>query len=213
MLHLLVDPAWRAFSRHVVEQWNRRGENEKAEPYSRGGVAGAGRCVPGGAGLRADEAADVFNSLYGDDYRKALASRDSNDGRALANKLYAAALSSKDQPALLAVLCEKTWELAGKDPAGLPIIMDSERLLATVSPAKRQELADKFIDALNRFYAAAKPALRNDVGEALIEAFQQQADARKADDPNAAEFLRKALTVATAIGSLSRRTSRTSSAS
>jgi simple sugar transport system substrate-binding protein len=49
--------------------------------------------------------------------------------------------------------------LAGRDPAGLPILLDAERLLEKVAPAKRKELADKFVEVLGRVYAAAKPAV------------------------------------------------------
>jgi hypothetical protein len=157
------------------------------------------------SGPTAEEALAVFNSLYGEEYNRVLAAKDTDGEIALANKLYAAAISSKDQPTLLAVLCEKIWELACKDGAGLRLILDSERLLARTAPALHQASSEKLLDALQKAYASAKGPQHSEAGEALINVLEERADTRSKADPNtAADLLRKAVTVALAIGSTSK---------
>jgi hypothetical protein len=158
------------------------------------------------AAVRADEAADVFNSLYGEEYKRVAASRDVADDVALANKLFSAAASSKDQPQLVAVLCEKIWELASKDSAGVPALLGSQRLLERVAPASRQAMGDKLLDALQKAYTIAKPPQRGEAGEALVAVLEERADAkaRAGDLTAAADLLRKAVGVAGAIASLAK---------
>jgi hypothetical protein len=52
-----------------------------------------------------DEAIQAFDSLYGEEVKRVLATPDTADDAALAGKLLEAARSVAAQPALLAVLC------------------------------------------------------------------------------------------------------------
>ena len=63
---------------------------------------------------RGDEAADTFEQLYGVDFKKAMASRDTTPAQALADQLLKAAAESAKDPALFAVFCEKVLALRQK---------------------------------------------------------------------------------------------------
>lgn len=150
-----------------------------------------------------EEAQAVLQSLYGAEFKRVIATKETDDDLALANKLYAAAISSKDQPVLLAVLCEKIWELACKDPGGLRVLLDSQHLLERTSATLCAASADKLLDAMQKAYAIAKAADRAEAGDTLISLMEDRADAQaKSGDANiAADLIRKAIGVANAINS------------
>ena len=83
-----------------------------------------------GSTAMADEAEDAFNSLYGDELERVAATPSSADDMILAAKLLEAVRGVTGQPALLAVLCEKTYVLAGKSPAGCATALAAMELLA-----------------------------------------------------------------------------------
>jgi len=104
----------------------------------------------------ADEAADTFNKLYGDDLKRVAATPSPADDVALARQLLEAAGKVANQKALLTLLCEKAYELAIKDPAGYPTAKAAKDLLAASAAEKKAEslLAEKQIAALKARLAA-----------------------------------------------------------
>jgi hypothetical protein len=59
----------------------------------------------------ADEAADAFNQVFGEEYKRATATPAPADDVALAKQLLDAAKAADKQLPLLALLCEKAYEL------------------------------------------------------------------------------------------------------
>jgi formylglycine-generating enzyme required for sulfatase activity len=156
----------------------------------------------------ADEAADTFNKLYGDDLKRVAATPSNADDLALAKELLEAAGKVTDQAAFLTLLCEKAHELAIKDPTGLPTAKAALELLGANVPEKKVESLQKLVTMYQRPYATARADAKAKPGEALIGALKALADAQAAaeDVDGAGATLRQALTVATTIKSESKAT-------
>ncbi len=157
------------------------------------------------ATAEAEKAAQVFQSLYGDELNRVAATRDVGDDLALAAKLLGAARAAESQPALLAVLCEKSFDLAAEDPKGCQTALAAAELLARKTPERAQALQKRVLSVRQHQYAASRGDARRTAGEALIKCLADVAAARTAVGAfeEAARFYRQALTVARAIRSAS----------
>jgi formylglycine-generating enzyme required for sulfatase activity len=149
----------------------------------------------------ADEAADTFNRLYGDDLKRVAATPSAADDLALAKQLLEAAEKVTNQTAFLTLLCEKAHELAIKDPTGYPTAKAALELLAANVPEKKVESLQKVAAMYQRPYATGRGDAKAKAGEALIDALKALADAQAAaeDVDDAGATLKQALTVATTI--------------
>jgi hypothetical protein len=151
----------------------------------------------------ARKAAEVFQSLYGDELKRVAATRDVADDLALAAKLLEAARAAESQPALLAVLCEKCFDLAAQDPKGYETALAAADLLARKVPQRAEAMQERVLSVRQRQYDAARGDARNAAGEALIKCLADVAAARTAVGAfeDALKSYRQALTVARAIRS------------
>jgi hypothetical protein len=150
-----------------------------------------------------DEAEDAFNSLYGAEYKKTLASRDTGDDIALAAQLLAAARAKGTLAPLATVLCEKAYELGMKAPAGCETAAEAMELAAEKAPDKKAVCLEKIVAVRQKQYEAAKGLDKTNAGEVYVEAVLVAADA-KGEAGEAAEasvMLKKAMTIATALKS------------
>ncbi|MBE3063548.1 MAG: hypothetical protein IMZ69_00845 [Spirochaetes bacterium] len=154
----------------------------------------------------ADEAADTFSKLYGEDLKRVAATPSAADDLALAKQLLEAAGKVTHQPAFLTLLCEKAHELAIKDPAGYPTAKAAAQLLAANVAEKKVESLQKMAAMYQRPYATARGDAKSKAGEALVEALKALADAQAAeeDTDGAGVTLKQALAVATTIKSQSK---------
>jgi len=155
----------------------------------------------------ADEAEDTFNSVYGKEYKKVLATREASDDIALAKQLLEATQAADRQPAFLALLCDRAFELASKDPSGYPAALAAMELLAVKVPERRADALAKCADVYQRQYgSAARGDARNGAGEALISALRRLAEAHASAGRSdaAVAALNQALAVATTLASPSR---------
>lgn len=153
----------------------------------------------------ADEAQDAFDRLYGNDLKRVAATPSAADDIALAKQLLDGANAAEKQPAFLAILCDKAYELGAKDPAGCDTALAAMRLEADSVPARRVECLTKVAALYQGQYAKALADAKAKVGEALVQALMNQADAEAAAGrAAAADTARQALSVATAIKSDSR---------
>jgi len=154
----------------------------------------------------ADEAADTFDKLYGEDIKRVAATPSAADDLALAKQLLEAAKQVTGQTAFLTLLCEKAQELAIKDPAGYPTAKAALELLASKVPEKKVESLQKMAAMYQRPYATARGDAKAKAGETLIEALKALADAQAAaeDTDGAGATLKQALAVATTIRSESK---------
>jgi hypothetical protein len=153
--------------------------------------------------VSADEAEDAFNQLYGDDLKRVLATPAPADDIALAKQLLDAAQKAEKQPALLALLCEKAYDLAAKDASGYATATAAMGLLGEKVPGKKVEALRKTAAIYQKQYATARADAKTKAGEALIQALSTLAAAQaEAGDIDAAgASLKQALTIATAIKS------------
>ena len=155
----------------------------------------------------ADEATDTFNKLYGDDLKRVAATPSPADDVALAKQLLEAAGKVTNQKDFLALLCEKTYELAIKDPTGYPTAKAAMELLAANVPEKKVESLQMIAAMYQRPYAwVSSSSAKAKAGEALIESLKVLAHAQAAaeDIDGAGVTLKQALAVATTIKSESK---------
>lgn len=155
------------------------------------------------APLLADEAEDAFNQLYGDDLKRVLATPAPADDIGLAKRLLDAARKAEKQPEFLALLCEKAYDLAGKDASGYPTATAAMDLVAEKVPEKKIEALRKTAALYQKQYATARGDAKTKAGEALIQALSAlaAAQAEPGDIDAARASLKQALTIATAIKS------------
>jgi formylglycine-generating enzyme required for sulfatase activity len=106
----------------------------------------------------------------------------------------------------LALLCEKAYELASKDPSGYATAMAAMDLLAGKFPDKKVECLQKNAALYQKPYAAARGEAKTKAGESAITALIALAEAQTAagDSDGAVLTLRQAVAVATAIKSESK---------
>jgi len=151
----------------------------------------------------ADEAADTFNKLYGEDLKRVAATPLPADDVALARQMLEDAKKVADQPAFLALLCEKACELGARDASGHKTAIAAMDLLAEKVPEKKFECLQMKAGLYQKQYAAARGEAKAKAGENAITALGALADAQAAaGDADAAGLtLRQAITVATAIKS------------
>lgn len=162
-------------------------------------------CVCAAAGA-ADEAQQAFDSLYGKDLRRVLATREKADDVALARQLLAAARQADRQPRLLALLCRQAYELGARDADGYDAAIEAMDLLAEKQPAERNNCRAKLLALHQRRYGASRGADRSAAGEALIGYLIALADEQAAagDYAAATGHLRRASYVASAVRSRAR---------
>ena len=155
------------------------------------------------APLWAEEAADAFNKLYGEELNRVAATPSPADDIALAKQLLQDATKIGKQPELLAVLCEKAYELAAKDASGHPTAKAALDLLAEKVPQKKTECLQKGAALYQKQYATAHGDAKTKAGEKVITALSTLAEAEAAelDVDDAAASLRQAIAIATAIKS------------
>ena len=158
------------------------------------------------AGAWAEEATDAFESLYGQDLKRVTATPSPADDVALAKQLLEAAQAAEKQPAFLAILCDKAYELGDRDPSGYDTALAAMHLEAEKVPTRKVECLSKVAGLYQGQYAKARLDAKTKAGEALIQALASLADAQAAagDAEGAAGTLRQALSVATAVKSDSR---------
>jgi len=151
----------------------------------------------------ADKAVQDFESLYGRDMARVANTRDTKDDVELAARLLAAAKKAADQPPLLAVLCEKAYDLAAVHPDGYETALDAMDVLKTEVPAKAGECAEREVAVLQKQFTKAPKDAKADPGEALLDALLALVDSRleTGDAADAAKACGEARRIAIAISS------------
>jgi hypothetical protein len=104
----------------------------------------------------AEKAAEAVQSLYGAELNRVAATRDVADDLALAAKLLEAARAADAQPVLLAVLCEKAFDLAAEDPKGYETALAAAELLARKVPQRAEAMQERVLSVRQRQYDAAR---------------------------------------------------------
>ena len=118
----------------------------------------------------AENANEVFQSLFGDEWKKVQATRETADDLALAQTLLAAAKTSKSQVELSELLCNQAYTLASRDTtkAGCDLAVASMKQLAELVPAKADAANDKTIAVLKARFSRAEGEEKSQIGTSLI---------------------------------------------
>ena len=122
------------------------------------------------ADAEAEKAAQVFETLYGQDLERVRGTADAADDAALAERLLAAARKATDQPALLAVLCEKAYGLAAEVPTAYPMAVEAMTFLAAQVPGQAAACTERLVEVRQKQYAAADGEAKAAAADALLDA-------------------------------------------
>jgi len=135
--------------------------------------------LTGPAPLRGEDDANAsFRLLFGDKFNQALATSAVTDDLALAAEIVTAAKTLTQSPKLLALLCDRAYQLGLKDPEGYEAAAGAMSLLIEHVPERAAEGHDKLVDVRQKSFVRAKPDQRVAMGQALIDAMIAAADAR-----------------------------------
>jgi len=150
-----------------------------------------------------DTAQKTFETLYGEDFKRAASSRDTTPAVALAAKLFEAARSAEAQPELMALLCAKACELGALDPKGYETALGAAAFLSEKAPELAGPCQDKVIAIRQKQYDKARADEKVAAGDALVDALIASATmkSRAGDVEEASKRLHKALAVARAVKS------------
>jgi len=152
----------------------------------------------------AEKAAKVFESLFGADAARVAKTRDARDDIDLAKRLLDTARGdAAGNPALVAVLCEKAFDLASGHADGYATAVAAAEFLASQVPAKAGECAERLVTVRQKQYALAARDAKAAAAEALVDALLGAADAKSAagDPAGAVSLCRRAEGIARAVKS------------
>ena len=151
----------------------------------------------------AEDPQKLFDSLFGEDARKAAISADTKDDVALAGKVLDAAKQLKDDPKSQAFFLEKTYDYGIKNPAGYAIAIEAVKLLADRNPVKKAEYEKRALEVCRLQYKYGTGSEKAAAGAVLIGQSMVAADAlaKESKWAEATALYREALSVATAINS------------
>ncbi len=127
----------------------------------------------------AGQAEDTFDSLYGGEVSRVVATPDKRDDFVLAARLLEAAKAAKTQRALRGIMCEKAYELGLAHPHGWRTAVEAMELLVRTLPQKAVQCREKLVVVRQRQYSASRGADRIQTGELLIDDLLAVAKARE----------------------------------
>ena len=152
-----------------------------------------------------ETAADAFAEQFGDDLEKVRATRETDDDVALAGRLLEKAKSGTVAKDLLALLCERAYDLAVGEEGGFRIAVDAMQTLVQAFPDRRDAAREKILDAHQQRYNNVRGRDRIQAGEALVRTLIAYADEYVAEKrfADAARLYRRALPMATNLRNIS----------
>lgn len=119
---------------------------------------------------RADEAEDLFTSLYGKRLEAVAATRESDDDLQLARSLLADAKDEKLHPRVVELLCRKACELAVTDRDGVAVGIMAIETLGKRLPETRPQCLEKLLELHRLAFRRADRAGKTAAGVKLIQA-------------------------------------------
>ncbi len=141
---------------------------------------------------------ETFRSLYEGRIKSVTATPDRTDDVALANELLAVARTISGQEAMLTLLCDAAYDLAGRSPGGYATAVEAQQLLAEEVRGRRADAHEKLTAILTRQLATGPAEERERAGVSLIELLlvigEEQAGMKSFAQAQAA--FRRAVTVA-----------------
>jgi hypothetical protein len=152
--------------------------------------------------LAAEDPEKAFESAFGQEARQVAASPDTKDDALFAAKLLKAAKIIRDDPALVALICEKAYESGAKNPAGYEAAIEAAGLLAELVPQRKGEWGEKALAVCQLDYRSPKsPDEKKKAGERLVKQMMLVAEQRLAGGKSgeAAGLYRQAASIDSAI--------------
>lgn len=128
----------------------------------------------------AQDAAAIFESLYGADLKRVKATPDPRDDLELAKRLLDATREAAGVPDFLALLCDRAYELAAASPEGYPTALAAMETESARLPVKAVACGERIVEVRQRQLDVARGDERLKAGEALIDALLALADAKTA---------------------------------
>jgi len=123
------------------------------------------------------EAKATFKSLYGEEVTRAMRTPSTVDDIKLAGKLLDAVGTSRDQPELLALICEKAYDLGKKNSDGYDVALEAMSVLSISFPDKKPQCLDKVVSLHQLRYTRSSRADRPAVSRTLVNAMIDACDA------------------------------------
>ncbi|MDK1032471.1 MAG: hypothetical protein QGD94_10725, partial [Planctomycetia bacterium] len=153
-----------------------------------------------------NEVEQIYESLYGDEAKRALFTKGTVDDIALAKKLLEAAREVRKQPSLMVLLCQKAYEFGIKARPGYQTAIDAMDLVIKTVPADKLASQEKVARVFQKHFEGCKAKERARAGEELIRRLLVVADAKAAtwDYEGESLYCRRALAVAKAVRSATR---------
>ena len=151
-----------------------------------------------------DKAAQAFESVYGADLKRVKGTAATGDDLELAGRLLAAAKRTTDQPAFLAILCERACDLSSRHPDGVSTAVEAMQFLAAHVPDKAAACAERIVGIRQKQFDRIRGPDRSAAGEALVDALLALIDVKvqSGAEADATVLYRKALATARAIESV-----------
>jgi WD40 repeat protein len=133
-------------------------------------------------GLAADstaatDAQATFKSLYGPEVAKAMRTATTVDDVKLAGVLLEAAGASRNDPALLKLICDNAYDLGKRSSAGYEVALEAMDVLSANAPSSKAECLDKVVGIHQLRYTRSRLADRPAAAGVLLEAMVAACDA------------------------------------
>ncbi|MDP6543891.1 MAG: WD40 repeat domain-containing protein [Phycisphaerae bacterium] len=123
------------------------------------------------------EARETFKSLFGQELDQVTKTSSTADDVKLAGKLLGAVGTVRSQPELMALICEKAYDLGRKNSNGYDVALEAMGVLAASSPGKKAQCLDKVVSLHQLRYARSSRADRPEIALTLANAMINACDA------------------------------------
>jgi len=123
------------------------------------------------------EAQATFKSIYGEEVARTMRTASVLDDVKLAGKLLEAAGASRNEPALLRLICNKAYDLGRKSSSGYDTALEAMEVLSANSAKDRPQCLEKAVVIQQLRYARSKPADRAVAAVVLLDAMMAACDA------------------------------------
>jgi WD40 repeat protein len=123
------------------------------------------------------EAEATFKSLYGQEVTQAMRTISTLDDVKLAGKLLEAASTSRNEPELLKLICDKAYDLGKKNSTGFDVAIEAMNVLSANSPDAKIHCLDKIVGIHQLRYTRTKLSDRAAAAGTLLDAMMDACDA------------------------------------
>lgn len=148
--------------------------------------------------VRADDAKQLFDSLYGPKIRDVRKTLSRDDDVALAKEMVDLARKNTSQISLVTLLCDAASDLGKRQPSGYAAAVEAMELLIEYVPAQREATRDQLVLLLTRQSASRDETERKAAAQKLVGVYTKAGDAKTSEQAfaEAAAHYRRAYSIA-----------------